>query len=121
MKRLILSMRNSLFLGIGLVLLFTVTSARGANDDAYDQGRRLYVQKCQLCHGVKGNGQGPAASAFNPEPADFAVSSFWERFDEKAIGDIIKKGRGQMPSFDLTPDDTQAIIDYMSHTFKPGK
>ncbi len=108
-------------MGIGLFVLVTVASARGADDNPFDQGKRLYVDKCQICHGVKGNGDGPAAAAFSPQPADFAASSFWQRYDEKAIADIIEKGRGQMPAFGLTSDETQAVIDYMSHSFKPGR
>lgn len=106
--------------GIGLFVLVAVASARGADDNSFDQGKRLYTHKCQLCHGVHGNGDGPAAAAFNPQPADFAVASFWESYNEKAISDIIDNGRGRMPAFDLTPEETQAVIDYMSHTFKPG-
>jgi mono/diheme cytochrome c family protein len=107
--------------GIGLFVLVTVASARGADDNPFGQGKRLYVDKCQICHGVKGNGDGPAAAAFSPGPADFAASSFWETYDEKAIAGIIDKGRGQMPAFGLTSDETQAVIDYMSHSFKPGR
>ena len=115
MKRMVLSM------GIGLFVLVIVASVQGTDDNPFDQGKHLYTQKCQICHGIKGNGDGPAAAAFNPGPADFAVSSFWERYDDKAIAEIIHKGRGQMPAFGLTPDEIQAVINYMSHTFKPGK
>jgi len=115
MKRMVLSM------GIGLFALVTVSAARGADDNPSDQGKRLYEQKCQLCHGVNGNGDGPAATAFSPGPADFATSSFWQRYDAKAIAGIIEKGRGQMPAFHLTSDEIQAVTDYMSHSFKPSR
>jgi mono/diheme cytochrome c family protein len=110
MKKIILSM------GISLFVLATVASARGA-----DEGKRLYEQKCRLCHGVNGNGDGPAAAAFSPPPADFATSSFWKDYDQKSIAEIIQEGRGRMPAFHLTSDEVQAIIDYMSQTFKPGQ
>jgi mono/diheme cytochrome c family protein len=121
MKRIGLSIRISLLLRIVLFVLVSVTSASGGDDNASNQGKRLYTQKCQLCHGLKGNGDGPAAAAFNPGPADFAAPSFWETYDEKAITGILEKGRGQMPAFGLTSEETQAIINYMSHTFKPGR
>jgi mono/diheme cytochrome c family protein len=69
-----------LFMGIGLFVLVAAASARGSDDNAFEQGKRLYEQKCQLCHGVSGNGDGPAAAAFSPAPADFAASSFWKRY-----------------------------------------
>lgn len=115
MKRMVLSM------GIGLFVLVIVASVQGTDDNPFDQGKHLYTQKCQICHGVKGNGDGPAAAAFSPGPADFAASSFWETYNEKAIAGIIEKGRGQMPAFHLTSDETQAVIKYMSRSFKPGR
>jgi mono/diheme cytochrome c family protein len=109
------------WVGIGLFVLVTVAFARGGDDNRSNEGKRLYEQKCQLCHGVNGNGDGPAAAAFSPGPADFTTSSFWKRYDQKSIAEIIQKGRGQMPAFRLTSDEIQTIIDYMSHTFKPGR
>jgi mono/diheme cytochrome c family protein len=114
MEKMISSMTISLFFLVALV------SAAGAGDSAFEQGKHLYTEKCQLCHGVNGKGDGPAASAFTPSPTDFSASSFWQDHDDKAIAHIIEKGHGQMPAFHLTPDEVQAIIDYISHSFKPG-
>ncbi len=35
-------------------------------------GKKLYETNCASCHGVKGEGKGPAAAALNPHPVDFA-------------------------------------------------
>lgn len=35
------------------------------------RGRRLYRQTCAPCHGVRGDGQGPAARGLQPRPHDF--------------------------------------------------
>lgn len=37
--------------------------------DAND-GRRLYVENCALCHGPSGKGDGPAGRGLNPAPKD---------------------------------------------------
>jgi len=37
------------------------------------QGRELYTANCAPCHGSGGRGDGPAASALNPKPANFAT------------------------------------------------
>jgi mono/diheme cytochrome c family protein len=34
------------------------------------EGPLLFVRYCCACHGVDGHGHGPAASAFQPPPAD---------------------------------------------------
>ena len=36
-----------------------------------ERGRRLYREACAPCHGIDGNGQGPAAQALQPKPQDF--------------------------------------------------
>ncbi len=38
------------------------------------QGRALYVSYCQLCHGVKGKGDGPLARAMKINPADLTTT-----------------------------------------------
>ena len=86
----------------------------------YEQGKNLYDNKCQLCHGIKGDGNGPAGSFLSPKPTDFTNPKFWQNNDEKKIAETIVNGKSAMPSFDLKPDEIRAIIDYMSHTFKSG-
>jgi high-affinity iron transporter len=36
-----------------------------------DRGSRLFSESCATCHGVTGHGDGPAAAALKPRPADF--------------------------------------------------
>lgn len=36
-----------------------------------EQGKKLYGQSCASCHGVSGMGDGPAAKALDPAPANF--------------------------------------------------
>ena len=86
-----------------------------------DQGKILFNDKCQLCHGKRGEGNGPAAAAFSPSPANFTDPKFWQNFNDAKIEDTIRKGHGMMPAFDLTSDQIKAIIDYLEHTFKKEK
>lgn len=92
-------------------------SALGAD---LGRGKGLYEERCVLCHGPKGNGKGQGAIALNPKPADYTRKKFWEEMSEQKIAETIKAGKGQMrPNPDLTPDDIQSIILYMTETFKP--
>lgn len=85
----------------------------------YDQGKALYEEKCMICHGANGKGDGPAAAALSPAPKDFSKPEFWNREDVvEIITNQVKKGKGSMPAFNLSDDEIKAIIDYMSHTFK---
>jgi mono/diheme cytochrome c family protein len=38
--------------------------------DVLNQGREDYVQNCYACHGMKGDGKGPAARYYRPPPRD---------------------------------------------------
>ena len=88
--------------------------------DPLAEGKEEYKEKCVVCHGIKGDGQGPARSAFNPPPTDFTQPSFWGQQDiNQFIATTIKNGHGPMPAFDLPDEEIQAITTYMSHTFRP--
>ena len=59
------------------------------------RGADVYARYCQTCHGSSGRGDGPGASALNPEPRDF-VGGF--TFDADGDGE-----RG-------TSDDLRAVV-----------
>ena len=37
------------------------------------QGKETFQQSCAICHGDRGRGNGPAASALTPRPADLSM------------------------------------------------
>jgi mono/diheme cytochrome c family protein len=111
-------MKNSMLfiLFFGVFLLLKMTAAA----DQLDEGKNLYGEKCVICHGLLGNGQGPASAAFSPPPADFTNPQFWQKQDvDQFIANTVKNGHPPMPAFNLPPGEIKAIIDYMSHAFKP--
>jgi mono/diheme cytochrome c family protein len=84
------------------------------------KGKALYDERCLLCHGPKGDGKGQGAIALNPKPADYTKKKFWEEMNDQKIAETIKAGKGQMrASPDLSPEDIQSIMQYMTETFKP--
>jgi high-affinity iron transporter len=82
------------------------------------RGKSIFEDKCALCHGRDGKGNGPAAAALSPSPTDFTNPGFWQGNVNQKITDTIENGHGPMPAFDLSPGQIRAVIDYMSHTFK---
>src|SRR5947208_15073663 len=56
-----------IFLGRALV---AKPQPAGLTDAAGSEGQRLFVRHCSACHGVEGRGDGPAAPALQPPPAD---------------------------------------------------
>ncbi len=41
-----------------------------------EQGRGIYIGRCSFCHGLLGDGNGPAADYLDPRPRDFTLGTF---------------------------------------------
>jgi mono/diheme cytochrome c family protein len=107
------------FLKVGLLIIFggaaILTWTYAATGD---QGQNLYEEKCSLCHGDDGKGNGPGAAAFNPGPADFNSSQFWQGDVRDKIINTVKNGKGTMQPVDASDSEIKAVIGYMEKTFK---
>ena len=95
------------------VLLWTWDAA----GDEYTQGKELFEEKCQICHGADGKGDGPAAAALTPRPRDFTNPQFWQGDVDKKITKMIRNGKAPMPAFQLTESEIQSIIAYLKGAF----
>jgi cytochrome c5 len=112
MKRYVAWLIISVFAGINLLCAMSNAA------ENFEKGKKLYEAKCQLCHGVKGDGKGPIGDSFTPSPRDFTKPDFWKGDYRKKITDTVETGFGVMPQVILAPDQISAIIDYMSKAFK---
>jgi mono/diheme cytochrome c family protein len=78
-----------------------------------EQGEKVAKVNCVSCHGGKGKGDGPAAVALNPKPADWTS----KRVQDMSDGEIFWKmttGRGAMPAWRHLPEkDRWAIVRYI--------
>lgn len=84
-----------------------------------EQGKKWYVDAgCDGCHGKRGRGDGPAAVALNPRPADFCTSAKHPTDDLKfkmIVGGGAKMGHSPaMPAWGHVLDE-QAIWDLIAH------
>ena len=84
-----------------------------ANAATVAQGKKVADVNCVSCHGAKGKGDGAAAAALNPKPADWTSTKVQAESD----GEIFWKlstGRGAMPSWKFLPDnDRWAVVGYI--------
>ena len=80
---------------------------------AVEQGEKVAKINCVSCHGNKGKGDGAAAVALNPKPADWTS----KRVQDESDGEIFWKittGRGAMPSWRHLPEnDRWALVRYI--------
>ncbi|HUF27936.1 MAG TPA: c-type cytochrome [Gemmatimonadaceae bacterium] len=96
--------------GIGVTVLATLVvalAAGSARAQAPHPGQPVYDKWCAGCHGVEGDGRGPAAGFMLPPPRDFTRASY----------QIRSTATGQLPT---DADLRRVIDDGMPGTAMPG-
>jgi len=105
-------------------LEFTEASfPRSAQMIAY--GKEVYQTRCIGCHGVKGDGNGPAATfLFNQRPRNFNLGVFKFRVTQKPVptdGDLLRtitrgvRGTAMPAWYELPLNDRIAVIEYIKY------
>lgn len=75
-----------------------------------EAGHRLYENganpSCSTCHGIRGDGQGPLASQFDPPPRNFACAETVNGIPDGQLYWVIRNGSPgtSMPAFDALAD-----------------
>jgi mono/diheme cytochrome c family protein len=84
-----------------------------ADHKVIEQGEKIAKANCVPCHGASGKGDGVAAAALKPKPADWTSS----RVQNESDGELfwkISNGRGPMPPWKhLSENDRWAVIRYI--------
>jgi len=76
--------------------------------------KTLYVANCSPCHGTTGKGDGPAAAALNPKPANHTSAAVQSETDGSLFWKL-SEGRNPMPSYKkiLTDQQRWELINYI--------
>ncbi len=78
-----------------------------------EQGRSVAKTSCVPCHGGTFKGNGPAAIALDPKPADWTSPRVQDQGDGELFWKI-STGRGAMPSWRHLPEnDRWAILRFI--------
>jgi cytochrome c oxidase cbb3-type subunit 2 len=98
---------------------------RPRSEAAIAQGKAIYERRCIACHGVNGDGNGPAATfLYKQRPRNFTLGEFKFRLtkgplptDEDLLRTISRGVRGTaMPAwFELPLEDRLAVIQYVRY------
>jgi mono/diheme cytochrome c family protein len=77
------------WLALNIVVL-SLGAAGYAQNEA--EGKKLYTSYCAGCHGDKGKGDGPAATALPVKPANHSDGTVMNQLPDKFLTEIISKG-----------------------------
>lgn len=94
-----------------------------ATHESISSGKTIYENNCAKCHGLLGDGNGPAALSFTSKTP---VLYNWYKADDKTDGYLfwmITNGRTDMPPWGLELAETERwnIINYIKTLKKPLK
>jgi cytochrome c oxidase cbb3-type subunit I/II len=88
-------------------------------------GKEVYERRCVGCHGIAGDGNGPAATfMFNQRPRSFAAAVFKFRLTKEPLptdGDLLRtitrgvRGTAMPAWYDLPLNDRLAVIQYIKY------
>jgi cytochrome c len=87
-----------------------VANASAADKDLTAKGKSLVTDNCSRCHaiGKEGDSPHPEAPAFRTLSNNYPVENLAE-----SLAEGIVSGHPDMPIFVFSPQDVQAIIDYL--------
>ena len=84
-----------------------------ADAKTIEQGKKVAEVNCVTCHGPKGKGDGAAAVALNPKPADWTSKKVQDESDGEIFWKI-STGRVAMPAWRHLPENERwALVRYI--------
>lgn len=91
-------------------------------EQSIQNGQQIYQRLCVACHGINGDGNGPAAAGLNPKPANFHAETFRKQTD----GEIFWKlshGRGAMAGYQnmLSEKERWDLVNYLRSLTQANK
>jgi mono/diheme cytochrome c family protein len=95
--------------------------AAGGGDPKVAMGQTMYAEKCALCHGATGHGDGPGAAALDPKPRNHTDGSYMNAQTNEQLHEVVKNGKGQMPAWGATMSDEEidAVLAYVRTLAEP--
>jgi len=82
---------------------------------AVDEGAKIYAEKCSVCHGPNGKGDGPGGAALNPKPRDHTNGAYMNSRTDDELLAVIHNGKGAMPAWKgvLTEEQMHAVLKHV--------
>ncbi len=90
---------NNMFTWALMTLLFSagLVNAGTPSDTDIAQGKKVYERLCVYCHGVKGEGDGPAGSLSGVPTGDLSNKAYMSQLSDQELHDRIAWGEEKFP------------------------
>lgn len=87
------------------------------------EGGRFYRELCLICHGEKGDGNGPWREKLATDPSDFTDGKRMNVITDGELFWKLSKGRALMPSFEKQLNERQrwSLVNYLRTLARPQK
>jgi len=98
-----------------------LTNPYVGDHEAAEAGAEIYEINCATCHGVEGQGDGPAAAGLDPQPANLADAHMMEDMSDGALFWRVSEGgafdpfNSAMPAWKnaLSEDEIWQLVAYI--------
>jgi hypothetical protein len=67
-------------------------AAAGGGEASPAAAKKYYAEKCVVCHGESGKGDGPGAAALNPKPRDLTDAAWQGTVDDAHLKKVLLGG-----------------------------
>ena len=90
--------------------------------DPVPEAKEIYVNRCTVCHGEKGKGDGAGSAALEPKPRDFTSAGWQESVTDDHLRKIIVYGGTAVgraatmpanPDLDAKPAVVEELVKYI--------
>jgi mono/diheme cytochrome c family protein len=77
----------------------TAAAGGAAGAPSLAMGEQVVQEKCVLCHGQSGKGDGPGGAALNPRPRNWTDHTYMGSRTNDQLYEVIYNGKGAMPAW----------------------
>lgn len=86
-----------------------------AAEPSLELGKKVYTDRCVMCHGESGKGDGPAGKVLNPAPRDHTDKAYMSTLTDEQIRTTVADGKGAMPPHKalLTDAELTSVVMYV--------
>lgn len=117
-------MKWFVLIGMGLFAGSVMAAPPKASKELLEKGKASFTTNCVVCHGEKGDGNGPAGAQMNPKPRDFAAGKFKNGEKLEQVFKTLTEGLPgtAMPPFThVSEEERWGLAHYVLSFKKPAK